>query len=126
LADQLEELIKARRQNRISQLELFEEFDKIQQKIINKNKEAEDLGFKSERQFAVFKTLETKIDGDARKITESLFMALEGELSIADWQKKSQVKKSMRVKIKGELRGKVEPKDMDKLTISLMELIKRN
>ncbi len=53
-------------------------------------------------------------------------MALEGELSIADWQKKSQVKKSMRVKIKGELRGKVEPKDMDKLTISLMELIKRN
>jgi type I restriction enzyme R subunit len=54
LADQLEELVKARRENRITQLELFEEFDKIQQKIINKNKEAENLGFTLEQQCAVY------------------------------------------------------------------------
>ncbi len=126
LADKLEALIKARRENRITQLELFEEFDKLQQKIINKNNEANALGFASERQFAVYKTLENKIDGDAVKETQDLFDNLEGELSIADWQTKSQVKKAMRVKIKGVLRGKVEPADIQKLTIAVMARIQKN
>jgi len=126
LADKLEELVKARREMRISQLQLFEEFDKIQQKIIDKDKEAHSLGFKSAKQFAVYKTLGAKIDGDARKHTESIFRALEGELSIVDWQKKAQVVKSMRVKIKDELRGQVTPKELNKLAVSLLDLIKRN
>lgn len=126
LADQLEELVKARRENRITQLELFEEFDKIQQKIINKNKEAENLGFKSERQFAVYKTLETKLDQVAEEVTKDVFNALEGELSIADWENKGQVKKAMRVKIKGVLRGKVKPGEIQPLTASVMDRIKKN
>jgi type I restriction enzyme R subunit len=126
LADQLEELVKARRENRISQLELFEEFDRIQQKILNKNKEVQNLGFQTEQQFAVYKTLETKIDQVAEEVTKNVFEALEGELSIAGWQDKSQVKKSMRVKIKDVLRGKVEPKELHNLSVSLVNLIKRN
>jgi len=126
LADKLEELIEARRQNRISQLELFEEFDKIQQKIVEKDKEAENLGFKSERQFAVFKTLETKVGEEARGYTRLLFETLDGELSIDDWESKDQVKKSMRVKIKDVLRGRVEPEEIQPLTVSLLDLIKRN
>jgi hypothetical protein len=55
-----------------------------------------------------------------------LFEALEGELSIADWQDKSQVKKAMRVKIKGVLRGKVEPDKIQPLTVSLMDRIEKN
>jgi len=126
LADMLEELIEDRRQNRISQLDLFEAFDKIQEKILNKSKEAEGLGFKSDQEFAVFKTLEAKINGDAKGITDLLFTAIEGELSIADWDKKSQVIKAMRVKIKGVLRGKVEPEEIQQVTVSLVDLIKRN
>jgi len=54
LADKLEELINARRSNRISQIELFKELDQIQNKIINKHSEAEGLGFKFEYEFAMF------------------------------------------------------------------------
>jgi type I restriction enzyme R subunit len=126
LADKLEELINARRENRISQLELFEEFDKIQQKILNKNKEAQDLGFQSEQEFAVFKTLEAKMEGVAEDITKTLFHALSGELSIANWKDKNQVKQEMRVKIKNVLRGKVEPNELNNLSVSLVNLIIRN
>lgn len=126
LAEKLEELIKARRENRLTQLELFEEFDKIQQKILNKSKEAGSLGFQSEQEFAVFKTLETKMDGEAKEVTKSLFDALAGELSISDWHDKGQVIKSMRVKIKEVLRGKVDPKDLHQLSVTLVTLIKRN
>ena len=126
LADKLEELIKARRENRISQLELFEEFDKIQQKLINESNEATSMGFASDREFAVFKTLENKIDGDAKAVTHTVFKELNGELSISNWWDKAQVMKSMRVKIKGVLRGKVEVKEAQKMTVSLLDLIKRN
>ncbi len=126
LAEKLEELIKAHKENRISQLELFEEYDKIQQKILNKNKEAQERGFQTEREFAVFKTLEAKIEGVAEDITKRLFSALSGELSIDGWQDKSQVEKSMRVKIKEVLRGKVEPDEIQNLSVSLVNLIKRN
>ena len=126
LADKLEELIKARRKNRISQLELFEEFDKIQQKLINESNEATSMGFASDREFAVFKTLENKIDGDAKAITHIIFKELNGELSISNWWDKAQVMKSMRVKIKGVLRGKMDVKEANTMTVSLLDLIKRN
>ena len=45
LAERLEELIEQRRQERITQLDFLKELEEIQNKIINKNKEAEDLGF---------------------------------------------------------------------------------
>lgn len=128
LADKLEELINARRSNRISQIELFKELDQIQHKIINKHSEAEGLGFKFEYEFAVFKTLETKLDvaGNAKEITCTMLKALEDELSIAEWQSKEQVKKSMRVKIKDVLRGKVETNEVAPLTAALLDIIKRN
>ncbi|MGD9733958.1 MAG: type I restriction endonuclease subunit R, partial [Desulfamplus sp.] len=109
LADKLEELIKARKSNRISQIELFKELDHIQHKLINKHGEAEGLGFKFEYEFAVFKTLDAKLNGagNAKEITYTMLKAIEDELSIADWQSKEQVKKSMRVKIKDALRGRV-------------------
>ncbi|ACN15052.1 HsdR2 [Desulforapulum autotrophicum HRM2] len=126
LSDKLEALIKARRENRITQLELFAEYDKIQEKILNKNKEAENLGFQTEREFAVFKTMETQMGWEAKGITQNLFTALEGELSITDWHHKNDVVKAVRVKIKDGLRGKVDAKELPKLAVSLVDLIKRN
>ncbi len=125
LADKLEELIKARRENRLTQLELFAEFDKIQEKILNKSKEAENMGFTSGREFAVYKTLEQTFE-DAKDKTDQIFEGIAEALSITDWQTKEDVKKSMRVKIKGVLRGNVPPKEIQPLTLSLMDRIKRN
>jgi type I restriction enzyme R subunit len=55
-----------------------------------------------------------------------MLKAIEEELSIADWQSKEQVKKSMRVKIKDALRGRVEAKEIPPLTATLVDIIKRN
>ncbi|MBU1389726.1 MAG: type I restriction endonuclease subunit R [Proteobacteria bacterium] len=125
LADKLEELIEMRRKNQITQVELFKEFDQIQQKIVNKSKEAESMGFNSDREFAVFKTLEKNISYP-QAITKEIFSAVEEEVSILDWETKGEVTKSMRVKIKDVLRGKVKPKDIQSITVSLVDLIKRN
>ena len=84
------------------------------------------MGFASDREFAVFKSLEKKIDGDAKAMTHLMFKELEGELTILNWWDKAQVMKSMRVKIKGVLKGKVEGNDAQKMTVSLLDLIKRN
>lgn len=83
-------MIIAQRESRISQLELFEEYDKIHQKIINESEEASiNLGFKSKREFAVFKTLETIINCDVKDVTKSLFDAFKDELSISNWYNQS-------------------------------------
>ncbi|MBT6751872.1 MAG: DUF3387 domain-containing protein, partial [Desulfobacula sp.] len=119
------ELIKMRRKNQITQVKLFKEFDKIQEKIVNKSKEAESMGFSSDREFAVYKTLEYTLD-DAKGITGQIFQGIEEELSITDWQVKGEVKKSMRKNIKDVLRGKVESNDIQSITVSLVDLIKRN
>ena len=110
---------------RSTQVELFKEFDQIQHKIVNKSKEAADMGFGSDREFAVYKTLEQTLD-DAKDITGQIFEGIADELSITDWQAKEEVKKSMRKGIKEVLRGKVPPKEIQNLTISLVDRIKRN
>ncbi len=128
LADKLEELIEMRKKNQITQVELFKEFDQIQAKIVNKSKEAEGMGFESEQEFAVYKTLEQTLEDaeDAKGKTGQIFEGIAEELSITGWQTKEDVKKSMRVKIKGVLRGNVSPKEIQPLTVSLMDRIKRN
>ena len=128
LADKLEELIEMRKKNQITQVELFKKFDQIQAKIVNKSKEAEGMGFGSEREFAVYKTLEQTLENaeNAKDKTAQIFEGIAEELSITGWQTKEDVKKSMRVKIKGVLRSNVTANELQPLTLSLMDRIKRN
>jgi len=125
LAERLEELIELRRKNQISQMELFKEFDQIQEKIVNQSKEAQQMGFSSNREFAVYKTLENTVYG-AKDLTHQIFGSIEEELTIIDWDKKNEVSKAVRVKIKDAVRDKVDAKDLHKLAVSLVDLIKRN
>lgn len=126
LAERLEELIQKRKQERITQLDFLKEFEAIQNKIVNKSKEAESLGFKTEREFAVFKTLENKINGDSKFITEILFKALASELNIVDWQNKEQIQKEMRKKIKETIREKVPPEKLNEIAILIVDQLKLN
>jgi len=126
LSEQLEALIKMRKENRITQLELFKEFEEIQKKIVNLSQETKALGFSSNREFAVYKTLEDKLDGEAKDVTLDIFEAVADELSIDNWEDKGQVKKTMRVKIKNILTGKVEAEDKSKLTVSILDIIRKN
>lgn len=108
LADQLEALIEQLRKNQITQVALFKALDQIQDKIVNKSREAQGMGFGSEREFAVYKTLEQTLE-DARDKTGQIFEGIAEALSITNWHAKEDVKKSIRVKIKGVLRGNVLP-----------------
>jgi type I restriction enzyme R subunit len=125
LAERLEELIEQRRKNQISQMEMFKEFDQIQEKIVNQSKEAQQMGFSSNREFAVYKTLENTVYG-AKDLTHQIFDGIQEELTIIDWDKKNEVSKAVRVKIKDAVRDKVDAKDLHKLAVSLVDLIKRN
>lgn len=126
LAERLEELVLQRKQERITQLDFLKELEAIQEKITNKSKEAKNLGFTTEREFSVFKTLENKIDGDAKLITEILFKALDSDLNIVDWQNKEQIQKEMRKKIKETIRGKVSTEKLNQIAISIVEQLKLN
>jgi type I restriction enzyme R subunit len=126
LAERLEELIEERRNDRITQLDFLKELEAIQDKIINKSKEAESLGFETEQEFAVFKTLESSIEGDAKIITNVLFSALSSELNIVDWQHKDGIQKEMRKKIKETIRGKIDASKLNSLAIAIVDQLKRN
>lgn len=86
------------------------------------------MGFDSDREFAVYKTLEQTFEDaeDSKGKTAQIFEGIAEELSITGWQTKEDVKKSMRVKIKGVLRGNVPANELQPLTLSLMDRIKRN
>jgi len=126
LAERLEELIEQRRQERITQLDFLKELEEIQNRIINKNKEAQSLGFETEKEFAVYKTLENILEGDSKFITKILFNALESELNIIDWQNKEQIQKEMRKKIKETIRGKVPQEELQSLPKAIVDQLKRN
>lgn len=126
LAERLEEFIEERRNERITQLDFLKELEAIQDKIINKSKEAESLGFETEQEFAVFKTLESSIEGDAKFITNILFTALSNELNIIDWQHKDGIQKQMRKTIKDTIRGKIDASKLNSLAIAIVDQLKRN
>jgi type I restriction enzyme, R subunit len=127
LSLRLEELIKKRVDEQLSQLSYLEELELIQKEIQEKSQEAENLGFKTEREFAIFKTLETHIEGDAHTLTGILFKSLGDELKVNDWGKKDQVKKDMRRTIKELIKGKIKTDSTpQQLSQKIIEVLKKN
>jgi len=127
LSERLEELIKKRTDEQLDQLSYLEELEIIQKEIQAKSQEAENLGFKSEREFAIYKTLETHVDGDAHTLTGILIKSLSDELRVNDWQKKDQVQKDIRRIIKELVKGKITS-DFTPLQLSqgIIEVLKQN
>lgn len=127
LAERLEELIKRHKEGRIEQLDLLEELKKLQMTLINKSQEGEKLGFKLEREFAVYKLLEHQELADAAKpLTETLFQTLKGDLETDNWKEKPHVQSEMRGKIKKILRSAVSKDQRETLTTSIITVLKSN
>jgi type I restriction enzyme R subunit len=126
LSKRLEELINQRRQERIDQMKLFKELEEIQEKIVNKQNEGRKLGFTTDAQFAVYKTLETLLKSEAIPVTNAIFQSITDELRIDNWQNKGQVKKTMRLKIKEHISGKVPAAKKDQVAKSLLAVIESN
>jgi type I restriction enzyme R subunit len=126
LAQRLEELIKAREEDRISQLSLLEAFTEIQDTIINENKEGKEKGFESEDQIVVFNTMKTIFAEMADEATRNIYEAIEGEMSIVGWEDKGMVRKEMENKIIKVLQTKMERSDARQKARELVELIAKN
>jgi len=126
LAQRLEELIKAREEDRITQLKLLEAFAEIQDTIINENKEGKEKGFETEDQIVVFNTMKTIFEDQADESTRNIYKAIDGEMSIVGWQEKGTVRKDMENKIIKVLQTKMERADARQKAKELVELIAKN
>ncbi|NQV01285.1 MAG: type I restriction endonuclease subunit R [Bacteroidia bacterium] len=126
LAQRLEELIKAKEENRITQLKLLEAFTEIQDIIINENKEGKEKGFISEDQIVVFNTMKTIFGEKAEEATRMIYEHIDGEMNIIDWEDKSMVRKEMENKILKVLTDKMNRSEARQKAKELVDLIAKN
>jgi type I restriction enzyme R subunit len=108
LAQRLDELLKLKADQRITQLELLKAYTEIQDEIIAEQKEGEQKGFTTERERAVYNSMKTLFDDDAEDATKTLFDLISGELNIVGWQMKGQVQKDIENKLMRFLKTKLE------------------
>ncbi len=100
LAQRLDELLKLKKDERITQLELLKAYTQIQDEIIDQQKEGEQKGFVTERERAVYDSMKLLFGDDAEDATKTIFDLIKGELNIVGWQQKGQVKKDIENKIR--------------------------
>ena len=100
MAQRLEELLKLKAEERITQLELLKAYTEIQDIIIEQQKEGESKGFKTERERAVYDAMKVLFAENAEDAAKTIFDLINGELNIVGWQGKGQVKKDIENKIR--------------------------
>lgn len=126
LADRLEELIRQREENRITQLQLLDEFEKMQDQIINEQKEGQRKGFYTQKEVAVYNTMKTIYGDQAEEATRDIFQQISPELNIVDWMNKGSVKKDMENKIKKILKTRMDHPDAKNEAQKVVKLISDN
>lgn len=126
LAERLEELLKLRKEERITQTEFLKALSGLQDEIINENKEGNEKGFTTERDIAVFNSMKTVFNGEAEEMTHRLLTDIKGELNIVGWEDKGMVKQDMVNKITNILKQRLERKEAKALAKELVEVIRVN
>ncbi|RBL89145.1 type I restriction endonuclease subunit R [Chitinophaga flava] len=125
LADRLEELLKQRETQRITQLDLLKAYEDIQDSIANEKKDSRDHGFFSSMEVAVYSLIKLHYDGQSSSVTRRIFDVVAGELKIVDWEIKSTVQDDMEKKIAVILREKFDRSEAkDKAAVIVNLLIK--
>ena len=126
LAQRLDELLKLKTEERITQLELLKAYTYIQDEIIAQQKEGEEKGFKTERERAVYDSMKVLFDDDAEDATKTLFDLINGELNIVGWQAKGRVKKDIENKLMRFLKTKLERSDAKVKAKELVDVLIKN
>lgn len=123
IAKRLEELIKAKEEDRITQAQLLIEFDKLQEEIRNSKEEWKRLGLASKEQFPIFKTLE-KVVPNSKEFTIAVFEKIGMYLQKSDWKDHDDIKKEIRKNIKSLLRNNGVDKELvNSLPITILEIL---
>jgi len=127
LAERLEELLKERAEDRITQINLLKTFADIQDAIIDRDREGKSKGFVTERQMAIYNSMKTIYgDTDAEAATNSLFDIIRGELGIVGWEGKDLVIHEIENKLKSMLKDKFDRPTAKTKAKEIIEVIKRN
>ncbi|MCG3714236.1 type I restriction endonuclease subunit R [Aliarcobacter butzleri] len=123
IAKRLEELIKAKEEDRITQAQLLIEFDKLQEEIRNSKEEWKRLGLASKEQFPIFKTLE-KVVPNPKEFTIAVFEKIGMYFQKSDWKDHDDIKKEIRKNIKSLLRNNGVDKELvNSLPITILEIL---
>jgi type I restriction enzyme R subunit len=126
LAERLQELIKAREDDRITQLELLKAFADIQDTIVDNEKHKHDLGFTTERQKAVYDSMKILFGDEAVDATLTVFDLIQGELDIVDWERKTQVRKDIENKLARYLKQIMDRSEARSKAIELVDVLSKN
>ncbi|RCH53773.1 type I restriction endonuclease subunit R [Mucilaginibacter hurinus] len=127
LAERLEQLLKERKEDRITQISLLKAFADIQDVIANEQREGASKGFITEQQVAVYNTMKTIYGAeDAEAATNALFDNITGELEIIGWEAKGMVLHEMEKKIISILKDKIDRPAAKIKAKELIEVLKRN
>lgn len=126
LAERLDELLRLKKEERISQTELLRLFADMQDEIVSEQKEGETKGFKTEAERAVYTSMKTIFENDAEDATKTLFDLIKGELNIVGWQDKGQVLKDIENKIIRFLKTKLERLEAKDKAKDMVEVLIRN
>jgi type I restriction enzyme, R subunit len=126
LAERLEELLRAHKENRITQLALLKAYTDIQNELGVHQKEGAEKGFTTERQQAIYDTMKKIFGADAEDATRTLFDLIRGEVQIVGWETKGMVQKDIENKLTRFLTTKMTRLEAKMKALELIDVIKRN
>lgn len=136
LKERLEKIIEEKKQDRINAAEELKQLQMLVDETRNIGKVAQDLGFSSETEYALYKILESNTPtvkkntledpstpyGEQKGLTGVIMESLE-KLAVIDWIHKDDVQREMRRQIKGILRANgYEFDEIEVLTTKIMDL----
>lgn len=124
LAQRLEELLKQREQDQITQAQLLLAYTEIQDEIIQAQQESTSKGFVTETQRAVYDSMKLIYNGEAEQATKNLFELIKGEMEIIGWENKGQVLKDIENKLKTLLKGKLDREQAKEKAKELIGILK--
>jgi type I restriction enzyme R subunit len=126
LAQRLEELLKQRKEQRITETQLLLAYAGLLDEIVGEQQEGVSMGFVTEQQRAVFTSMKTIFNGEAEDATHTLYDLIKGELNIVGWKEKTRVQKDIENKIKRFLKTKLDHSEAKLKAKELVDVLKKN
>ncbi|MBE9584630.1 type I restriction endonuclease subunit R [Mucilaginibacter sp. JRF] len=127
LSERLEQLLKERKEDRITRITLLKAFADIQDAIVNEQREGVSKGFITEQQVAVYNTMKIIYGAeDAEAATNALFDSTTGEMGIIGWEAKGMVLYEIEKKIISVLKNKIDRASAKVKAKEIIEVLKRN
>lgn len=126
LAQRLEELLKQKKEQRITETQLLLAYAGLGEEIAVEDKESNEKGFVTNQKKAVYNSMKIIFEEGAEDATHTLYDLIAGELSIVGWVDKTRVQKDIENKIKRFLRSKLTNIEAKLKAKDMLEILKKN